>query len=364
MIPQDLHYNFSEASYLGLCVLVFILLFWNLFRYRDQLLKGWEEAKMVFPRSSATFWIKVVCLSAAWIVLTMALMQPKGNGHYPEEAVPKERMGQVHNKVQRKAHEIIFLIDASASMNIVDTRLEKTRLEYAKEIADSIVSQLEGATAALYVFTSVLDEIVPPTSDYLFLRMMLAQISINEGGNEGTDFVEALTGIRKHYFIPDQKLKTLIIFSDGGDTYLETLQGQERQKEIDAIANLVSDAASVHMRVYTIGLGSKQGGDIPGIVFEGKRVHSDLDEELLKKISEKGRGLYYYANDLGSEEIARDLLKNANRDELYEENLADQQDNGAKDLIYNLYFQIPLGIALVLLAFILLLPETTSFWRR
>ena len=72
-------------------------------------------------------------------------------------------------------------------MAVVDTRVGESRLDYAKEIIDELVSQLDGEEVALYSLTSEMTLLVPPTNDYLYLRLMLHQVGYNEGDVYGTD---------------------------------------------------------------------------------------------------------------------------------------------------------------------------------
>ena len=51
-------------------------------------------------------------------------------------------------------------------------------------------------------------------------------------------------------------------------------------------------AASHGVRVYTVGVGTKQGQDIG---FEGWSMRVRLDEETLKSIADVTRGEYFYA---------------------------------------------------------------------
>jgi Ca-activated chloride channel family protein len=199
--------------------------------------------------------------------------------------------------------------------------------------------------------------------DYLFVRLMLHDLHINEGDMAGTNIVNALAEMRRQYFSqPSPKLKTLILLSDGGDTQIESLSGAERQKAINGMLNLVSNGEQLNLRTYTIGIGSKEGTTIPDINYEGQPVKSRLEEDVLRKIAQRGRGTYYYANDYSPYDLAQDLYKRMQEDPQYydESQGADvilRSLAGGSGLVYDRYYQYPLSIAILCLGLALFLPD-------
>lgn len=366
MSLHDIYYAFPEAAYLILVSLILAGLLLYLYYYRKKQLTKFTSPKLLnslsVPHSDFIYFVKALALCFAWIAATFALMQPMGYGKYPEELQKKIKKGPGR---QLKPHNVIFLLDVSDSMTVKDNTENVSRLQLAKEIGDQIISRLAGQSIALDAFTSQVTELSPLTTDYLFVRQMLRQAQINEGGVPGTDLLQALTVMRTNYLAKDPDvLKTLILLTDGGDTLYETLIGTEKEKRKQAIVDLVKDGDKFQYRVFTIGVGSKQGQPIPKIAFEGKPVISAVQEDLLKQISQDGRGRYYFANDIGMLDLARDLISQMGQDPQYVDGKGFQQDQSAasENLIHKLYFQLPLGIAILLLAGTLFLPN--QFARR
>lgn len=365
MILRSIQYDFFQAVYLLIAVFIIAWLFSLLFTYRKNALAQFSpEAKqhILIERNPWLFWSKVLLVCLAWGFAVFALTQPKGNEHYAADPRGKKTSDQ-KQIAKRKLHEVIFLVDASASMSGKDTPGGITRLDYAKEIADEIVSRLRGENASLFAFTSIALQMSPSTLDYLFVRLMLRQIQINEGETAGTSLLAALSDVRKQYFaVATPRLKTLIILSDGDDTYVGSLQGEARQNAIESIANLVEDANTQNLRVFAVGIGSKQGIQVPGVSFDGKPVISSLNEELMQKISSAGKGVYYNANALTSLQISDDILeKMIEGRPQFEEDAATKAAYEKKPLLYELFFQMPLGFAIAFLIFFLLLPDVYHF---
>ncbi len=370
-LPNDLFYAFPEAFYLMFLLLALGLLLYGLFDFRQKTLRKYFHPdtlrKILVPRSSVNFTFKALGICCVWAFVVMALMQPKGNGRYPlEQALeasekPSGKSAEV--TVKRKAHDVIFLVDASASMGVKDTRTGQSRLDFAKEIVDEIISRLKGESAALYAFTSDTTRLSPPTMDYLFVRLVLKDMDINEGEIAGTSLIEALSDVREAYFLkPTAQLKTVVLLTDGGDTSIEGLEGEARKKQTEMLLEFLKDAGRNQLRVFTIGMGTAQGSPVPGIKHEGQQVVSSLDEKLLQAISEKGRSSYYFANEWPPLDLATDVIGKMGEDDPVLEEFKIKRSEGlvrgGDDLVYDHFFQIPLGAAILLLAWFLLFPDT------
>lgn len=368
MIVDDLHFVLPQAANLILAFLIFLVLFWLLFN-RQQNFQNKFLANLVVKSSLLIFWTKAFALCVVWTLACIALMQPFGNERYPEgEKIKKWANSQKSLNArfvqQKKAHDILILIDVSASMSVPDAREGLTRLTFAKEIADEIVRELRGENVALYSFTSEALELVPLTSDYLFARLLLRDLQINQGGGDGTNILKTLQEMRRRYFEkPSERLKTVILLSDGGDNHLELSAINAHDQEVHKILQPIVAAKSQHLRVFTIGLGSRQGALIPNLSYQGKSVSSALDQELMEKLAKEGEGLYIFANQFSAPEIAQQVIKQFKKSPVgvTEETITRTLSSESKvDFIRDWYYQTPLGIAIILLAFILFWPDVWS----
>lgn len=384
---------FEFASPTAALLLLFLPLFLGLFvvliTYRKWALASFaapgSREKVSRTRSNILVLSQMVLLLFAWLFACLALMDPRANPRYLGQG--KENKEVLHEElleseeqegsVRRRAHDVLFFLDASASMAVPDSRTGMSRLDFAKELIDETVRQLDGQSAGLYAFTSAVSPVVPQTMDYLFLRLLLRRIDVNEGDVAGTDFLELGDYIQQVLLkeSPD-KLKTVVILSDGGDTHLEGLQDEERSKELETLVSRLEGATDHRLQVFTIGLGTKTGEVIPGISFEGHSVHSSLDEDLLEKLSGKGGGRYFFANDYTAPLLAQvlgDQMRSQEQESFEELGLARVgkakrlvQLQEKEELDYDLFFQIPLAIAILCLALELFLPlfATTRGTRK
>lgn len=371
MIASDFFYNHPNSAYLLLLIPIFCILFFFLFRYRNEVLENLGSLpvlnEILYPRSVINFWKEVLFFCIIWILSTLALMDPQGNARYPEtnKSVTQEKVKKA--PLKRKAHEIIFLMDVSPSMGVKDMETGESRLDFAKDVIDEIIRRLNGETVSIYTFTSDVDKIVPSTLDHIYARLVTRNSVVDDLGVGGTDLNAALQRILSDYPLhPNEKPKTLIILSDGGDIAYEkgTIEEKERLKK--TLSELIGDVRTKNLRIDAIGLGSEKGGEVPNISFKGKKVRSVIIPDLLKILANQGRGRYYNSNDDGgAARIAESIIGQLDKENPYLENYETEQqtylDKQGEDFIYDRYYQKFLIVVLVLLSFLLLFPEN---WKR
>lgn len=362
---RAIQYGWPEAALFFFVVLIILTAFITLYRYRQNKLTALADPRILAfiqePRRSILFWVKSFFFCSAWIFGVFALMEPKGNGRYPMSPLEQFQNPSKPHKVRQVAQDVIFLIDASASMGVSDTRTGKSRLDEAKEVVEEVVSRLRGQNAALFAFTSTTLQLVPLTTDYLFTRLMLRQLAINEGETAGTDILQALTSMRNQFFnSAPQKQTFLIMLSDGEDTHLESLQGSEREEYMQKIRRIVHNANVKQLHVYVVGLGSRQGKEVSGVTFQGHPVISALNEDLLRQIARTAEGELLLGRERTTLQTADAILEGIKVNQQFQDKIitSPRIEGDQDELVYDLYFQIPLSIGIIALALALLLPET------
>lgn len=356
-----IQYDWPHAAFLLFIVFILgFMLLWLHHRRKTLLSQLGDPAiqqMIIEPRLPFSFWFKAVLLCLTWIMAVLALMQPKGNAHYPTEtATPQLSQKTILHK---KQHEVIFLVDVSASMGVADLANGNTREAMAKEIVNDIISKLKGNNVSLLAFTSTTISIVPSTLDYLFTRLMLQQLQINEEDTAGTNIRQALEyTLKKYGSLPLEVPKTLILLTDGGDTHIENLEGNMRRQAVDELINPLLHLTEKNWNLITVGIGSTVGGRVPDVLYEGHPIISAIDLPLLQQISSAAQGPLFIANDATALQMAHNISMEIAKDSSYEEKVI--RTTSPEDMIYSYYFQIPLGIAICALALILLTPDTAK----
>ncbi len=342
MILYDCPYAFLLLAILPLIVGAFFLLYRHRKTQLDSFVDGRICDLMMEKRRPLSFWSKVVLACIVWLGGVIALASPKGNEHYIHQNTSTQVSGM---------YQIIFLVDASASMSINDSRNGATRLEVAKEIADKIISGLNGENVALFAFTSATMQLAPITTDYLFTRLMLRQMEINEGETVGTDLAQAFDNVNQEALSLYNVPKMLVLLTDGGDP--------TQQKIEEVVQPLVG---TKNLSTAVIAIGSKEGGIVPNVTYEGRAVNSKLNLPLLQEIASMTHGSLFMASELTSTQIAEAVAK-----QIVQKKVFYQQGgtlSSIDDRVYDHYFWVPLGVALVALLLFLLIPDTQKRGRR
>ncbi|WP_226987361.1 MULTISPECIES: VWA domain-containing protein [Parachlamydia] len=352
---KDLFFDFPLAAFLIPGVFLFVLAGMFLHRHRLSVMQQYSKIvqMVMLPRDPVSTWVKGTLLCLTWLAAVLALMQPKGNSHYAPNRVLST--GQEEGI---PTHQMQFILDTSASMQVKDIR-NQTRSEYGKEIVDELARQLDGKSASLWGFAGQATRLSPATMDALFLRLMIRDLQINEGNVTGTSLINAVKAIQKEISeLPQDRKLVAVLLSDGEDT--ENISAEEKAKNLRVLLDDLKTKFKDRLTIYTIGIGSREGGEIPDVLEQGQRIHSKRDDTWLKQIGESS-GEYIIADQESSIEIAQDILSKMKKKNLEEwiskpNETSSVKEDMVQSLIYTLYFQYPLAFALLFLTIEILFP--------
>jgi len=206
-------------------------------------------------------------------------------------AIARPQFGSKLKTEKRKGIELIIALDVSNSMMAED--IEPNRLERSKRAISQLVDKLSNDKIGLIVFAGDAYTQLPITADYVSAKLFLNSISTNIVPTQGTAIGAAIELGTKSFNPQFKGSKAMIIITDG------------ENHEDDAIG-AAKAATEEGIIVYTIGMGLPQGGPIPeysnGMKTyrkdrEGNTVVTKLDEPMLQKIAEAGKGAYIRANN-------------------------------------------------------------------
>ncbi len=199
--------------------------------------------------------------------------------------------GNEKKQIQRKGIEVIFLVDTSLSMlaeDAVPSRIEKAKLEMK-----SFLRQLKGDRVGIVTFAGTGFIQSPLTLDYDAFLLFVNSIQAGYIPDVGTSLSEAIRVATKAFPKTRQKSHVIVLLSDGED-----LEGN--------VESAIKTAKEANIRIYSVGIGTKEGAPIPLRSEQGKVsgykkdrsgevVITKLNEELLTQIAEQTGGLYSQA---------------------------------------------------------------------
>lgn len=249
-------------------------------------------------------------------------------------ALARPQWGYRWEEAKSRGIDIIFAIDTSKSMLAEDVKPD--RLERAKLSVLDLIDVLKGDRIGIVAFSGQAFLQCPLTLDYDAFRMSLEALDTDIIRRGGTNISAAINEAEAAFASTSNK-KIVILISDG-----EELE--------DSAVKAAEKAAKSGTIIYTLGVGGAKGEYIPvrdatGAVSllrdeSGRLVQSRLNEEILTKIAKAAGGFYAPLTANGMDAIYNDGLK-----KIPSEELSSKMKQSAIER-----FQIPLGIAVLLLA--------------
>ncbi|WP_297699698.1 VWA domain-containing protein [uncultured Fibrobacter sp.] len=319
--------RFAEPMFLwGLLTLpLFALLFVYAYHRRKKLAARFVSLSML-PKLSTSVspWrrlAKVTLLLFAIAFLFVALARPQ--------------WGRKMEHIERRGLDLVLLQDISLSMLAEDVK--PNRLTRSRHEISSFLESLSGDRVGLVAFSGEAQVMVPLTLDYGTVQMMLRELTPG-WLMPGTNLENAIRKGMSLYKNSGSagQYSVMILMSDG--------------EELEAAAvNAAKEAAEMGIRIYTIGIGSREGVPIPvpsknGEVaykkdMQGNIVTTRLEDGTLQEIASVTGGLYFYASP-GEFQLQKVLTEIASLEK--KDQASDRMEN------YQDRYQIFLGLAALL----------------
>jgi len=343
---RDLNFQSPYGAYLLIFALLIIAMQLFLFFYRKKQIRAYADPRLLpylvqSPSQTITFF-KIFAWGLIWVLLCLAFMSPEGNVHYlPSNSSKMNR--------DRNSQEVIFLIDTSGSMNVPDGENEQSRLQTAKAIVKNLMGQLNNTSVALFAFTSTLTPLVPQTLDYLFTRLILRETHINEGEIGGTQFLPILQQLKEHLTNNSfADITTIVLLSDGEDNQVYANHSFS-QSALATILQVFSKEKDWNTKIITVGIGTQTPQIIPNVTtVAGQSVASQLQPLLLEKLAQATNGTYYETTKNNVWEISTQIANSIKKNSLKIANNREVIFTNQEEKTSDLYFQVPLGCAILL----------------
>jgi Ca-activated chloride channel family protein len=262
-------------------------------------------------------------------------------------ALARPQLGEGLAKIKASGIDIVVALDLSGSMRSEDFEIRGqrvNRLEIAKDVLQSFIQKRGNDRIGLVAFAGRPYIVSPPTLDHDFLLENLARLKLGMI-EDSTAIGSALTTAVNRLRDLQGKSKIVILMTDG----------QNNAGKVPPLT-AAEVAQTLGIKVYTIGVGIKGKAPMPyNDGFGNKRyamVDVDIDEETLRRISDRTGGAYYRAD---SSAALREIYATIDRLEKTEAELKKFQR-------YRELFPF-----LVLPAFVLLMLElilANTVWRK
>jgi Ca-activated chloride channel homolog len=271
--------TFGEPALLW-CLLVlplFVALIVQNDRRRQKRLQQLVAARLLStltdPLARLHLLIKRALFLGAFVAFVLALARPQ--------------VGSIEQNFEQHGRDIVLAIDTSKSM--LTTDFAPSRLARAKLAAQDILDAMKGDRIGLIAFAGAAQVEAPLTTDYQTVLDAITQLDTKTVERGGTDITSAIHSAELALGKSEGSYRALVLLTDGEDL------------EENAIA-AAKEAASYGIRIFTVGIGSKEGSMIPLDPDRqeflrdrnGQPVRSRLDESRLRGIAEQTGAFYVH----------------------------------------------------------------------
>ena len=184
--------------------------------------------------------------------------------------------------VSKKSATIVIVMDSSKSMLAQD--LKPNRLEKAKSVLSNLIAGFKGNKVGIISFAGTAFWQCPITSDTICANKFLSSVSVENMPLCGTKIAKALDLAITGTAHIAEGAKAIILVTDGED-------------DDSGLPVLTEKAKKYKTKIYTIGIGHKDGSKIPynnNYIKDkyGNPVISKLDEKTLNYIATETSGKY------------------------------------------------------------------------
>jgi Ca-activated chloride channel homolog len=325
--------NFYAINLFWLLAVLILFYLWLYKRRRRDMEKFARKellSELIFSLDDRMQKLKALFMLLAVFMLIISFMRPQWGFQWKE--------------VKRSGLDILIALDTSKSMLAEDVK--PNRLERSKLAVKDLIKKLHGDRLGLIAFSGKAFLQCPLTVDYSGFMLSLDETGVDSIPKGGTSISSAVRLALDSYEGGKKKYKVLVLITDGEDHEGNAVEWAEKAREQG-------------IKIYTIGIGTKEGDLIPvtdeaGNKFflkdsNGNVVKTRLDEDTLQKIALTNGGSYVKATNI---EFGLDLI--------YDEKLSKMERRDIEEKMvrkYNEIFQVPLAIALLLLCIELFIRE-------
>ncbi len=208
-------------------------------------------------------------------------------------ALARPQFGEEKEDVKRQGIDIFIALDVSGSMSAED--LKPDRITAARELTSEFIKKMTDHRLGMVVFAGRSMTLSPLTIDIGIIIDYLSKVKVGEMPIDGTAIGDAISNCIYKFKDEKAKSKVIILLTDG--------ENNTGNVEPMMAAKIARDRG---IKIYTIGIGSKEGAPIP-VTQGGRKFYMrnpdgtlsipKIDEKLLQEIAALTEGRYFRATD-------------------------------------------------------------------
>ena len=292
---------FANPNYLWLLSIIPIMVVWNILTWKKQQ-PTLKMPSLLNFKTGSSFLAKLYPFLYVFRLLSISLIIL---------SIARPQTVDVSTRTKtNKGIDIVMAIDVSSSMLAQD--LKPNRLVALKRVAGEFIEDRRSDRIGLVVYAGESYTKTPITSDKSIVKSSLGEINFQGLIEDGTAIGMGLATSVNRLKDSKAKSKIIILLTDGVNNsgFIDPKIATELAVEFG-------------IKTYTIGLGSNGTALAPvGILPNGKFKYGltkvEIDEVLLKEISQKTGGIYFRATDNQKLEEIYDEINKLEKTEIEE----------------------------------------------
>lgn len=228
-------------------------------------------------------WLRAACVLGALGLLAVTLAGPQ--------------LGYDTLEVPHRGRDVIIAMDVSRSMLATD--VAPTRLQRAKLLAEDLVGELGSDRLGLVAFAGSAFLQAPLTLDHGAVLAAVDELDTDLIPKGGTNIAAAIRACEEAFGKAEGFSRAIVIISDGEELDADGLEAARQ-------------AGAAGIRIFTVGVGSEEGSEIPLGPGEfvrdqsGKVVQSRLDAARMREIAEVTGGFYVPLDEDAARSLSTD----------------------------------------------------------
>lgn len=266
-----------------------------------------------FKRRNLKFYLLVI----SFVLMVIALARPV-------------MLSDEKQEVNQKSFNFVIALDISKSMEADD--VFPTRLKFAKKSIYEVMKRVPEANIAVIAYANDAFLVSPFSNDFKSIKFLLENLDSDSLSSKGSQILSALKATSRVFDSTEDKIKTLLLVSDGADG-----------RDLDKIQEYIKKNS---IRLYALSIGTKKGTTLSdgngGFIKDknGNIVISKRDDSLIKVLN----GGTYLSSTGELDKLG--WLVEKLKTQAYKKDVKRDKFDGAKELFY-----YPLAVSLFLIFF-------------